>query len=74
MKDTNQSENIRSEDVSAMLHDLKTPLATISGYIQLATSKIPSQDSSKKWMTEALNEVEKMTGMINTMSERIKSR
>jgi len=49
-------------------HDLKTPLAVISGYAQLITKKYEGTDSKEeRWGKEIYSEVNRLVDMINTL-------
>jgi two-component system sensor histidine kinase VanS len=47
-------------------HELKTPLAVISGYAQLLKQKL-KDPKEEKWAEEIVNEVSKLNDMINEL-------
>ncbi len=47
-------------------HDLKTPLAVISGYAQLLKNKVKDPKEGK-WANEIFNEVNRLNDMINEL-------
>lgn len=56
--------------ISMAAHELKTPLTTINGYVQLLHSKVLNkQETSKKWLDELSWETVRLTQLINEMLE-----
>jgi PAS domain S-box-containing protein len=62
-----KQDEIRKNDFIGMVsHELKTPLTSMKGYIQLLLTRINNQDSFNRMALEKTNiQVTKMTGMIN---------
>lgn len=71
-----QAVEIRNIFMSMAAHEFRTPLTTISGYVQLLNSKLSSSDSQQaKWVKELLWESNRLTSLVNELLEvnRIKA-
>lgn len=75
--DKEDLENLRKELLANVSHDLRTPLASIQGYLETALS-IPHLDESKRteYLGTALMSTEKLKGLIDELFDlsRLESR
>jgi signal transduction histidine kinase/DNA-binding response OmpR family regulator len=64
-----QKQAIRKKDefISVASHELKTPLTTIQGYMQLLGRMIPEDDTVKLFIKRSLNQVRKLDGLITDL-------
>ena len=64
-------DNLRRELVANVSHDLRTPLATIQGYIEtiLIKSDSLSEDEKKKYMQTILNSTDRLKTLVSELFE-----
>lgn len=68
-------ENQKDEFISIASHELKTPVATISGYAQILSQRI-SDDTNHEYISKMNREINRLTALINDLLDvsRIQSR
>ncbi|MCB0732714.1 MAG: HAMP domain-containing protein, partial [Ignavibacteriae bacterium] len=66
MEDLKTMDNLRRELVANVSHDLRTPLATIHGYVEtiLMKSEIISEDQKKEYLKTILNSTERLKKLV----------
>ncbi|HQE93789.1 MAG TPA: ATP-binding protein [Anaerolineae bacterium] len=60
-------DRIKSEFVSTVSHDLRTPLTTIQGYIELLERVGPLSEMQRDFINKALNSLKHITAMIGDL-------
>jgi signal transduction histidine kinase len=62
---------IRDKFLSLAGHELKTPLTTINGYIQLLQKKnqLKAPSSESEWIQQLVNETHRLTNLVNEILE-----
>lgn len=72
---TKKAVEVRDLFISLAAHELKTPLTTLNGYIQILNSKTKDQSRESKWIRNIYRESQRLTGLIQDLLEinRIKS-
>lgn len=74
--ETKKALEIRDMFISMAAHELRTPITSISGYIQLIHSKLGNKDSvESKWIRELYEENKRLTNLVKEILEvnRIKT-
>jgi signal transduction histidine kinase len=74
--ETEKALKMRDRFISMAAHELKTPLTTISGYIQLLDGKIKdTQFAEARWIDQLSYESQRLTNLVNELLQvnRIKS-
>lgn len=71
MEDLKTMDNLRRELVANVSHDLRTPLATIHGYVEtiLMKSEIISEDQKKEYLKTILNSTERLKKLVEELFE-----
>jgi len=68
--ETKKALELRDEFISLAAHELRTPMTTISGYIQLLHGKLVNSNSSEaKWTEELLRESRRLTNIVSELVE-----
>lgn len=62
----------KEKKVDELFHDIKSPLITISGYLQLLQIDLEESGYSDKYLDIILKEVERMNQNINFLNQEIK--
>jgi len=62
-------ENELKQTVANMSHDLRTPLTSIIGYIQIAESNEVADDERKEYITIAINRAKRLESLLNDFFE-----
>jgi PAS domain S-box-containing protein len=57
----------KDEFIGLASHELKTPVTSINGYLQLIDRNLPADDRNKTFITKALNQVNKLTVLISDL-------
>jgi signal transduction histidine kinase/DNA-binding response OmpR family regulator len=60
-------DRLKSEFVSTVSHDLRTPLTTIQGYIELLERVGPLSETQKSFVNKALNSLSHITALISDL-------
>ncbi len=68
--ETKKALEIRDMFISMAAHELRTPITSISGYIQLLHSKLGKQDTSEgKWVQALYDENKRLTSLVRELLE-----
>ena len=68
-----ENENIRKEFVSSVSHELKSPIAVISGYAQALQENIISSEEDRKYYIDVINEeTKRMQVIVNDLLDLYK--
>ncbi|MEJ7559935.1 MAG: ATP-binding protein [Pedobacter sp.] len=60
--------NLKKDEFIAMAsHELKTPVTTLNGYLQIVEKGIPNDNKNKNYLQRALKQVQKLTGLISDL-------
>src|SRR5699024_10594864 len=62
-------EHEQQQTIANMSHDLRTPLTSILGYIQLTESKDASDDEKKEWLLIAKKRAKRLEALLNDFFE-----
>lgn len=62
-------ENEQQQAIANMSHDLRTPLTSILGYIQMAESNNATDLEKKEWLTTAKNRAKRLEALLNDFFE-----
>jgi signal transduction histidine kinase len=57
----------KDEFIALASHELKTPVTSLHGYLQIVERGLPADDRHKKYVQKALQQVEKLTGLISDL-------
>jgi len=60
--------NARKDDfIGLASHELKTPVTSLSGYLQIINRRLPSDDVNKPFIEKALAQINKLSGLISDL-------
>lgn len=57
----------KDEFIALASHELKTPVTTLKGYLQVAERRLKADDKNKSYLQKALNQVQKLTILISDL-------
>lgn len=73
IKKERENEELRKEFVSSVSHELKSPIAVISGYAQVLQEKVISEEEDKEYYIGIINEeAERMQVIVNDLLDLYK--
>jgi PAS domain S-box-containing protein len=60
--------NARKDDfIGLASHELKTPVTSLSGYLQIINRRLPADDVNKPFIEKALAQINKLSGLISDL-------
>ncbi len=63
-----QKLNARKDDfIGLASHELKTPVTSLSGYLQIINRRLPANDANKPFIEKALAQINKLSGLISDL-------
>lgn len=57
----------KDEFIGLASHELKTPVTSLSGYLQIINRRLPEGDANKSFIEKALVQINKLTGLISDL-------
>jgi PAS domain S-box-containing protein len=54
----------KDEFIGLASHELKTPITSLSGYLQIINRRLPADDANKAFIEKALSQINKLTSLI----------
>ncbi|MDB4918431.1 PAS domain S-box protein [Mucilaginibacter sp.] len=54
----------KDEFIGLASHELKTPITSLSGYLQIINHRLPADDANKAFIEKALSQINKLTSLI----------
>ncbi len=67
MENERRSENAKNELITSVAHDLRTPLTSIIGYLDLVSSKNLSEETQKKYIEIAYSKSKRLESLIEDL-------
>ncbi|WP_295793570.1 PAS domain S-box protein [Mucilaginibacter sp.] len=63
-----QKLNSKKDDfIGLASHELKTPVTSLSGYLQIINRRLPADDGNKPFIEKALSQINKLSGLISDL-------
>lgn len=65
-------QSITAQEVSNLAHDLKSPLASVKGFVQAMKDGTISKEETEKYYDVIISQIDRVNGYINSVSEMTK--